>query len=136
MKPLIFLSFVLVSFGSFAQYPDKVELQEILDGIAAPLASGDRDSFLQRVTFPFEVGDKKYSSKSQLIASFDKAFIEGYSKCLSDPESYQIALPNDHTWYLAVSFVAPTGYDASVFSFRKINGTWMLDSIDIQKGEE
>ena len=131
MKLLLILTLSLMSFSSFAQYPNEAELQVILTEIAAPLAAEDMDLLFEHITFPFVV-DKTYTSKSQLASSFKKVFIEGYTDCLNDSGSYQMAMPDDHSWYMAVCFSAPEGYEASVFTFRKKDGVWMLEEIGLQ----
>jgi hypothetical protein len=132
MKLFVFSFLLLFSLSATAQYPDNQELQKIKSEIIKPMLAGDMDAFLERVTFPFKAGDTKYS-KSQLRAAYKTVFAAGTASCLEDEGSYQMAMPDDHSWYLAVCFAAPDGYEAAVYIFKNIEGKWMLDSLDLQK---
>lgn len=130
MKTVLSISFLtLLSFVSFSQ--NEAELDLILTGIIEPMTSGDQEAFFERIVFPFEVGDKKYT-KAQLKANYDGVFLKGTASCLSSTGSYQEALPDNDTWYLAICFSAPEGFEAAAYHFKKENGTWMLESIDYQ----
>ncbi|MDX2362889.1 MAG: hypothetical protein QNK23_18910 [Crocinitomicaceae bacterium] len=131
MKLLIIFCLLIFSLSASAQYPNDAELQKIIDKIVSPMEANEIDSFFEHVTFPFKAGDKKYS-ESELRAAFSDVFVKGTTSCLKDAGSYQMAMPDDHSWYMAVCFSAPEGYEVSVFVFKKINDKWMLESIDLQ----
>jgi hypothetical protein len=131
MKNIIALFFFINSFIGISQYPDSAELEKIIKEISIPIKNGAIDQVISRIIFPIKVGTIDYTVKS-FRSSFSQIFIDGYSECLSDPENYQVALPGDDNWYLAVCMVAPDGYEATVFSFVKIKGVWKLKSIDFQ----
>jgi hypothetical protein len=132
VKLLALISLLFLSLSASTQYPNDTELKDIMDKIVSPLEANDMDSFLKHVTFPFNVGGQKYS-ESELRKSFNEVFLKGTISCLKDKGNYQMALPDNHSWYMAVCFSAPEGYDVSVFTFKKKNGTWMVDDLDLQK---
>jgi hypothetical protein len=131
MKIVFALTFVLISFFGLNQYPDRVDVDKIIQEIITPLKKLEIDQVISRTVFPFRVGDSNYTSPT-FRSSFSKIFIDGYAECLSDPENYQVAMPGDDHWCLAVCMVAPEGFEATVFSFVKKEGVWKLEWIDLQ----
>ncbi len=125
----LFLNFF--SSMSFAQYPERAELNKIITEIIVPIQKGAIDQVIARTVFPFSVGDTDYTVKT-FRANFSTIFIDGYAACLLNPENYQVALPGDDDWCLAVCMTAPEGFEAVVFSFVKQNGSWKLKLIDLQ----
>lgn len=131
MKFLLILSFGFFSYLGLAQYPERAEVDKIIQEIIVPIEKGAIDQVITRAIFPFRVGDTNYTTKT-FRSSFSKIFIDGYAECLTDPENYQVAMPGDDNWCLAVCMVAPEGYEAAVFSFVKKDGVWKLERIDLQ----
>lgn len=127
MKGLLILTLCLSSLVTFAQTPEA--LNEIVEKIAKPLAAGEVDVVMNRLVYPFKARGKTYT-KATLKPAFSKVFIEGNGACLIDVEKYQEAMPGDETWCLAVCRENPETGASSVYSFRLIEGKWMLESID------
>ena len=131
MKSIIALIFCLNSFIGISQDPDSVEFEKIIKEISIPIKNKAIDQVISRIIFPIKVGTIDYTVKS-FRSSFSQIYIDGYSECLSDPENYQVAMPGDDNWCLAVCLVATDGYEATVFSFVKIEGVWKLKRINFQ----
>lgn len=127
MKVLLLLLFGFSSLSAGAQSPEA--LAEIIEHIGKPLAAGEVDAVMNRLVYPFNARGKSYT-KTTLKPAFSKVFVEGNGACLMSVDQYQVAIPGDDTWCLAVCVEDPATYAASVYSFRLIEGKWMLEFID------
>lgn len=131
MKSIIALIFIFAASVGIAQNPDRTEMEKIFQEIIGPIKNGSIDQVLSRTVFPLDVGNKQYTSKT-FRTNFSKIFIEGYAECLLDPQNYQLAMPEDKEWFLAVCMIAPENFEATVFSFLKEDGVWKLKNISFQ----
>lgn len=127
MKGVLILTLCLSSLFTMAQTPEA--LNEIIEQIGKPLAAGEVDVVLNRLVYPFKARGKSYT-KATLKPAFSTVFVEGNGACLTSTDNYQVAMPGDDTRCLAVCVEDPETYASSVYSFRRIDGKWMLESMD------
>lgn len=135
MRIYLILLLLYVTTNVVAQKPKAEEVQKINTEIVVNMEPVDKKDFFSRVYFPLLVtgdsGDRSYSQK-ELKDAFNSVFLQEMIDCLKDPSNYQLALPDQHDYYLAVCFAAPGDFAASVFTFVFEKDMWRLSSINLQ----
>ncbi len=132
---LVFMLFLLAGKMLTAQELKQEELQKILVEIVAPLKAGEFEQFIEHISFPFDVSsaDSTESYTVETIGdAIEKYFTPEIIVCLLDEGSYQVALPDNHTWYMSVCFLSSGDHEVFVFTFKIVNDKWILVGLDLE----
>jgi len=137
MKYLFVLSLALLSFGALAQEGMEESKKEFWESAINPIVAGEMEKVVSQTTFPLKTDFGTYDEEK-----FRKEYNVFFSKEAmldlrrQNADSAQPVEYGDELTFMVIALMeeeidGEIMESAYVYSFKKVNGTWMLYQINM-----